>query len=77
MPIDSVEKRPYYVLIETNNALEGKTMNAIQIIEAAFLAHKASGNGNSISLNKTVDQFKGVYNPFLVSTHLRHCALWA
>jgi len=27
MPIDSAEKRPYYVLIETNNALEGKTMN--------------------------------------------------
>lgn len=26
MPIDSAEKRPYYVLIETNNALEGKTM---------------------------------------------------
>ena len=26
MPIDSAEKRPYYVLIETDNALEGKTM---------------------------------------------------
>lgn len=28
MPIDSGEKRPYYVLIETNNALEGKTMKS-------------------------------------------------
>lgn len=29
MPIDSAEKRPYYVLIETNNAPEGKTMKII------------------------------------------------
>lgn len=26
MPVDSAEKRPYYVLIETNNAPEGNPM---------------------------------------------------
>lgn len=34
MPIDSVEKRPYYVLIETNNALEGKTMKRRPVLKA-------------------------------------------
>ena len=32
MPIDSAEKRPYYGLIETNNALEGKTMRLYNVI---------------------------------------------
>ena len=32
MPIDSAEKRPYYVLIETNNALEGRTMMAFYFL---------------------------------------------
>lgn len=31
MPIDSAEKRPYYVLIETNNALEGKTVDRLEL----------------------------------------------
>lgn len=31
MPIDSAEKRPYYVLIETHNAPEGKTMGKFSI----------------------------------------------
>lgn len=39
MPIDSAEKRPYYVLIETNNALEGKTMKTAELKKHDPKAH--------------------------------------
>ncbi|MBF3166481.1 hypothetical protein HKW72_01135 [Pseudomonas aeruginosa] len=56
-------------------ALEGKTMNANQQIEAFFLARKAEGRGNSSALDATVEHF-AQYNPMYVRTHIRHCALW-
>jgi len=54
MPIDSAEKRPYYVLIETNNALEGKTMNLInqpatsEEFETFLSANKIDSKGREI-----------------------------
>lgn len=58
MPIDSAEKRPYYVLIETNNAPEGKSMkselkasemNARDLIAKDLLAAMV-GNAHNYSM---------------------------